>query len=103
MFSRTFENAAAVDMFAYTLELLSTMRISLATPMLLFKMLLETRKFFVAEVHLFSAMVVVVLAVYLTATQAKEPSVMYSIGTWDAPTSNTPAQCDVVAKLTGQV
>ncbi len=89
-------------MFAYTLELLSTMRISLASRMLLFKMLLETRKFFVAELHVFSAMVVV-LEVYLTATQAKEPSVMYSIGTWDAPNSNTPAQCEEVSKLTGHV
>jgi hypothetical protein len=42
MFPRTFENAAAVDMVAYTLELLSTIRMSLATLMVLFKMLLET-------------------------------------------------------------
>ena len=90
-------------MWAYTAELLSTMRMSLATLMLLFKMLLETLKFFVVELHVFSAMVEVVMEVYLTATQAEEPSVMYSIGTWDAPTSNTPAQCDVAAKLTGQV
>ena len=103
MFPRTFENAAAVDMVAYTLELLSTMRMSLATLMLLFKMLLETWKFFVVEFHVFSAKVVVLLVVYLTATHAKEPSVMYSIGTWDAPISNTPAQCEEVSKLTGQV
>jgi hypothetical protein len=76
---------------------------SLATTMPLFKMLCETWKFLLDGVHVFSSMAAVVLEVYFTATQAKEPSVMYSIGTWDAPISNTPAQCDVVAKLTGQV
>jgi hypothetical protein len=36
------ESAAAVDMLAFTEELLSTMRISLATLILLLKMLRET-------------------------------------------------------------
>ena len=39
IFSRTFESASAVDMLAYTEELPSTMRMSLATLMLLLKML----------------------------------------------------------------
>jgi hypothetical protein len=42
MLSRTFENAAAVDMLACTEELLSTIRISLETLTTLLKMLWET-------------------------------------------------------------
>jgi hypothetical protein len=54
---------------------------SLATTMPLFKMLCETWKFLLDGVHVFSSMAAVVLEVYFTATQAKEPSVMYSMGT----------------------
>jgi hypothetical protein len=92
MLSRTFENAAAVDMLAYTLELLSTIKISSATLMLPLNMLCETWKFFCVDVHEFSTMAAEVLEVYLTATHAKEPSVMYSIGTLDSPSLKTPLQ-----------
>ena len=42
------------------------------------------------------------LEVYLTATHAKEPSVMYSMGTLDSPSLKTPLQRTQESALTGQ-
>jgi hypothetical protein len=68
-------------MLEYTEELPSTMRMSLATLIALFKMLCETWKFLLVEDHLFWTIAAEVLEVYLTATHANEPSVINSIGT----------------------
>ena len=76
MLSRSVANAAAVDKLAYTKELLSAMRMSLATLMQRLKMLCETWKFLLVDDHVFSTMGSAVLDVYLTATHAEEPSVI---------------------------
>ena len=89
-------------MWAYTAELLSTMRMSLATLAMFFKMLCETWKFLFVDDHSSSTMTAAVSEVYLTATHAKEPSIMYNIGTCDAPSLKTPVQCNEVTALTEQ-
>ena len=76
MLLRTIENAFAFDMLAYTEELLSTMRMSVATLIALAKMLCDTWKFLLDGLHWFSTITAAVLVVYFTATHAEEPSVM---------------------------